>query len=886
MGSEDTEHTYWWTIIYGDAEGKVIKERKCTDVRADYVTVEVGENGNWWIDGKDSGKPATPGKVMIEENEAGFVVITITQPGGAPSHTFVLPMESSDLKGVFFRSNFNYRGYQAMNFGYQLIKPINVGGTPSIADNGENFVDEGKYIRQTQDEYELIYDLNPTGFNAAKYIKEAANLSFEVKANKEVIHTRALVDATERMLEVKGVDFSKEGQLKITVNGIAPEALGGSVDADTDLELTTLARLKVTTTNAEKFGNKQVLSDWATVYNDITECQFAIGLNKGAAAGVQALPFIFQDNEVLDLSVDYKGELNLAELLSLRMKEKPESESGYTEWKDASEFMAKHGLKFEYYLMSQGDNNMRLIKIDGENAARYDVMSVSAEGVVTPGTDKVRPNLAVNCSQAIQVRAVDDNGVIVALGFVRIGVTAEEKVACIEETWKEQYSFVLNGHHDDSFTISAESLKKGLLEALAGTYGSNKYNYGIVEAILAANYDLSAEFVQGDPENFVIEEGEDNQANPVVRVTKKGCLTEGAKTFKIVYKHSPETVDVDALPTDAGWFPIVPECVSFEVTVNVVKPEAAINAGIAEALNQKVVTYWTNTNPLTGEVHATDDIQIATVQEEPGVGAVGKARVTQGFKTNFILALMKKLQDKGFEANIDFKIDMDKVMPSGKKFGELYPGATVLHTPGEADFFVSIPDVITDEGVTIPMQLIAREKDCQNEFLLMAFDVVMRAPAKLQDAQTSFSPALNAAENVNAVINFDVLDVENNNAPIYENGEIVNGDRAKYLFGRKAGFAYLAANVDIAFAPDATMSEDLIAAAQDMITKGLISYKLTASSGVGDLAKPAKLTVTYKPGTTPVNLIKPVTFVATVKVKYGKLFQTQATFKYVFEPRK
>ncbi|MDY6122290.1 MAG: hypothetical protein SPI72_04370 [Porphyromonas sp.] len=879
MGSEDTEHTYWWTVTYSDAEGKVVKERKCTDVRADYVTVEIGENGNWWIDGKDSGKSATPGKVMIQQDPAGFSVITITQPGETQGQTFVLPATSSELKGLFFRSTFNYRGFQAMNLGYDLIKPIKVSGTPSVKDNGEKYVDESKWIRQGGDSYELIYDLNPSGFDAKQYIKTMENLEFEVKTNKELSH-RALVDASQTELTIKSVDFSEAGKLKITVDPFAPEALGG-VDKDGNA-VTTMARLKAKTTNADKFGNKQVLSDWATVYNDICNNKFGIFLNN--YGNVLQLPYAYEDEDGNLQNVEHKifydeDPVDLKQLLvlkSLRLDKNNEPLSVPEKWEDRSEFMKTHGLKFEYYLM-HGEDGMTPINIDGNAAKKYDIITIDEDGMLKAGTDKVRPNLAVNCSQAVQVRVVDSNGVVVSLGFIRIRVVALEDVECIEETWKKPFTFHMNGTNSSATVFSGE-IKKAAVEALRATYDGNKYDYGVVEALLENNYDLKN--IKIDFDN--IPGLEAKMGSQGIDITRTGdCLVAGDYTFKFIIGHHPEVGDIEVdLPTEDGWFPALPQCVTFEVPIKVDEPKEAINTGIAEAPKQKVTTYWVTLNPLTGEVHTDIDIVLATVQRLDGVGAVGVARVAQAFKPNFRKAILDKIGAENFQGDVKFAVNTEKVMAGGKKFSELHPNVRVGGSSDED--FVIVDESIGDEGLTVPMQLVLKVKNCETRFVIMEFDVVMRNPAKLVDQEIEFTPnPLMPANPTAAELQFDVVDTENNNNPIYEAGRVVSLDRAKYLFGSPYSFGQ---NAEMEFGVDETMSQELKDAAQAMIDAGSIKSKLEKTGGI-IFPSIGKVVVTYKPGTTPLHLTEPVTFVAKVKVTYGKTFVTKATYKFTLKPR-
>lgn len=879
MGSEDTEHTYWWTVTYSDAEGKVVKERKCTDVRADYVTVEVGENGNWWIDGKDSGKPATPGKVMVQQDPAGFTVITITQPGETQGQTFVLPATSSELKGLFFRSTFNYRGFQAMNLGYDLIKPIKVSGTPSVEDDGRDYVDESKWIRQGGDKYELIYDLNPSGFDAKQYIKTMENLRFEVKKNNELSH-RALVDASQTELTIKSVDFSEAGKLKITVDPFAPEALGG-VDKDGNA-VTTMARLKVKTTNADKFGNKEVLSDWATVYNDICNNQFGIFLDNHNTA--KQLPYVYTVAEELTFDVAFDQDpVDLKQLLvlkSLRLDKNNQPLSDPAVWEDRSEFMKKHGLKFEYYLM-HGEDGMTPINIDGNAAKKYDIITIDEDGMLKAGTDKVRPNLAVNCSQSVQVRVVDAKGVVVSLGFIRIRVVALEEVECIEETWKKPFTFHMNGTNSAATVFSGE-IKKAAVEALRATYGGNKYDYGVVEALLKHNYDLDG--IAIDFNN--IPGLEAKMGREGIEITRtRDCLVAGDYTFKFIIRHEPEVNDIEVdLPTEDGWFPALPQCVTFEVPIKVDEPKEAINTGIAEALKQKVATYWVTLNPLTGEVHTDNDIVLATVQRQDGVGAVGVARVAQAFKLNFRKAILDKIGAENFQGDVKFAVNTEKVMAGGKKFSELHPNVRVGGGSPDEDFVI-VDESIGDEGLTVPMQLVLKVKNCETRFVIMEFDVVMRNPAKLVDREIEFGPnPLQPANPVAAELQFDVVDTENNNNPIYKNGQVESFPRAKYLFGASYNFGM---NAEVEFGVDQTMSQELKDAAQAMIESGLIEGKIEKSVPAGIIlpGEIGKVVVTYKPGTTPLHLTEPVTFVAKVKVTYGKTFVTKATYKFTLKPR-
>lgn len=878
MGSEDTEHTYWWTVTYSDAEGKVVKERKCTDVRADYVTVEVGENGNWWIDGKDSGKPATPGKVMVQQDPAGFTVITITQPGETQGQTFVLPATSSELKGLFFRSTFNYRGFQAMNLGYDLIKPIKVEGEPSINDDGRDYADESKWIRQGGDKYELVYDLNPSGFDAKQYIKTMENLRFEVKKNNELSH-RALVDASQSELTIKSVDFSEAGKLKITVNPFAPEALGG-VDKGGNA-VTTMARLKVKTTNADKFGNKEILSDWATVYNDISNNQFGIFLDNHSTA--KQLPYVYTVAEELTFDVAFDDDpVDLKQFLmlkSLRLDKNNQPLSDPAVWEDRSEFMKKHGLKFEYYLMHE-EGKMTPIKIDENSAQKYDIITIDEDGMLTPGTNKVRPNLAVNCSQAVQVRVVDSNGVVVSLGFIRIRVVALDDVECIEETWKEPITILQNGI-DVYEAISPDQIKSATVKALCATYGGNEFNYGIVEALLKTNYDFDNITIKFD--NIPGLRAEKTSQGVVIEGSDD-CLQAGEYTFKFTINHKPETTNIESdSPTQEGWFPAVPKCITFEVPVKVVAPEEAINTGIAEAVKQKVATYWTNMNPLTGEVHTNKDIVLATVQRKDGVGAVGHARISQAFKVNFKQEILDKIGEDNFYGDVKFVVNTGKVMQGGKTFSELHPNVMVGGPlPGSAEDLI-VGEPIEDAGLTVPMQLVLQIEDCDTQFQIMEFDVVMRNPAKLLDREIEFAPnSLQPAEPVTVKLPFDVVDTENNNSPIYKDGRVVSYERAKYLFGTAYGFGQKA---EMEFVVDETMSQELKDAAQAMIKSGEIKGELQKTSTGLILSSVGKVVVTYAPGTTPLHLTEPVTFVAKVKVTYGDTFVTEAAYKFTLKPR-
>lgn len=233
--------------------------------------ITIGDNGNWFIDGKDTNISAKPknGSVncMIDE-DGGFVYLTFFGEGDKPLNNgkpIVFMLESARLTSIVLVPDAVYQGFPAIEFPItsNSFQEVKAGITPTKDDNGENFGKTWywKEVTGQKEDVSAVLRLNPSTFGA-QYIK-SVELEFKDAKN---LRTVEIVDENGHKPTIiapegdKWENNAEDGLLTVGLKGYfaGKKAMNG----ETPAEELPLAQFKVTTTKSDV----AVRSDWAVLY--------------------------------------------------------------------------------------------------------------------------------------------------------------------------------------------------------------------------------------------------------------------------------------------------------------------------------------------------------------------------------------------------------------------------------------------------------------------------------------------------------------------------------------------------------------------------------------------------------------------------------------------
>ena len=240
--------------------------------KGDSPKITIGDNGNWYIDGKDTNISAQPknGSVncMIDE-DGGFVYLTFFGEDGKALNngnpiTFML--ESARLTSMVLVPEKVYQGFPAIEFPLtsNSFKEVDAKTPATKSDNGDKFLDKDWYwkdVMESEEDVQAAVRLNPSTFGA-QYIK---SVELEFKDAKNLRTVEITDDNGNKPTVIAPKDNKWENNVK---DGVLTVGLKGyfagkkAMTPGTPAETLPLAQIKVTTTKSDV----AVRSDWAVLY--------------------------------------------------------------------------------------------------------------------------------------------------------------------------------------------------------------------------------------------------------------------------------------------------------------------------------------------------------------------------------------------------------------------------------------------------------------------------------------------------------------------------------------------------------------------------------------------------------------------------------------------
>ena len=240
--------------------------------KGDSPKITIGDNGNWYIDGKDTKISAQPknGSVncLIDE-DGGFVYLTFFGEDGKALNNgkpIVFMLESARLTSMVLVPEKVYQGFPAIEFPLtsNSFKEVDANTPATKNDNGDKFLDKTWYwkeVMESEEDVQAAVRLNPSTFGA-QYIK-SVELEFKDAKN---LRTVEITDDNGNMPTViapkdnKWENNVKDGVLTVGLKGYF--AGKKAMTPGTPAETLPLAQIKVTTTKSDV----AVRSDWAVLY--------------------------------------------------------------------------------------------------------------------------------------------------------------------------------------------------------------------------------------------------------------------------------------------------------------------------------------------------------------------------------------------------------------------------------------------------------------------------------------------------------------------------------------------------------------------------------------------------------------------------------------------
>lgn len=340
--------------------------------KGDSPKITIGDNGNWYIDGKDTNISAQPknGSVncMIDE-DGGFVYLTFFGEDGKALNngnpiTFML--ESARLTSMVLVPEKVYQGFPAIEFPLtsNSFKEVDAKTPATKSDNGDKFLEKTWYwkdVMESEEDVQAAVRLNPSTFGA-QYIK---NVELEFKDAKN-LRTVEITDDKGNMPTViapkdnKWENNVKDGVLTVGLKGYF--AGKKAMTPGTPAETLPLAQIKVTTTKSDV----AVLSDWAVLYmvNGGLKQPYLYINNSDGEDDPELLPRQFSAAMRSIIEIPVKKTTNLKDLLSAHTGMQGATVANMLDEK-------KHELRYEFYSMPLENDGKEYYKI-------------TKDGVVTP----------------------------------------------------------------------------------------------------------------------------------------------------------------------------------------------------------------------------------------------------------------------------------------------------------------------------------------------------------------------------------------------------------------------------------------------------------------------------------------------------------------------
>lgn len=391
--------------------------------KGDSPEITIGDNGNWFIDGKDTNISAQPknGSVncLIDE-DGGFVYLTFFGEDGKALNNgkpIVFMLESARLTSMVLVPEKVYQGFPAIEFPLtsNSFHEVDAKTPASKSDDGDKFLEKTWYwkeVMESEEDVQAAVRLNPSTFGA-QYIK---SVELEFKDAKNLRTVEISDDNGNKPTVIAPKDNNWEENVK---DGVLTVGLKGyfagkkAMTPGTPAETLPLAQIKVTTTKSDV----AVRSDWAVLY---------------MVSGGLKQPYLYINNsddekELLPRQFSVAKQESIIEIPVTRTTDLKALLSAHTGMRGATEANMldekKHELRYEFYAMPFENDGKEYYKIDDK-------------GVVTPQDKQGRAfeSGAEGMKGIVQVRLFMKDK-LVALAYINFEMNTKQVDDAFYKYW-------------------------------------------------------------------------------------------------------------------------------------------------------------------------------------------------------------------------------------------------------------------------------------------------------------------------------------------------------------------------------------------------------------------------------------------------------------------
>ena len=435
--------------------------------KGDSPKITIGDNGNWFIDGKDTNISAKPknGSVncMIDE-DGGFVYLTFFGEDDKPLNNgkpIVFMLESARLTSMVLVPEKVYQGFPAIEFPLtsNSFKEVDAKTPATKSDNGDKFLDKNWYwkdVMESGEDVQVAVRLNPSTFGA-QYIK---NVELEFKDAKNLRTVEITDDNGNKPTVIapkdnKWEDSAKDGVLTVGLKGYF--AGKKAMTPGTPAETLPLAQIKVTTTKSDV----AVRSDWAVLYmvnGGLKQPYLYINNNDDK---IELLPRQFSVAELRSIvEIPVTKTTNLKDLLSVYTVKKAIDASAANKLDEK-----KHELRYEFYS----------IPLENDGKEYY---KITKDGVVTPQDKQGRAfeSGAEGMKGIVQVRLFMKDK-LVALAYINFEMNTKQADDAFYKYWITSKNGKFTDAGKDYKPVFSSEVISGAYKDFTTTFEWAKINY-------------------------------------------------------------------------------------------------------------------------------------------------------------------------------------------------------------------------------------------------------------------------------------------------------------------------------------------------------------------------------------------------------------------------
>ena len=433
--------------------------------KGDSPKITIGDNGNWYIDGKDTNISAQPknGSVncMIDE-DGGFVYLTFFGEDGKALNngnpiTFML--ESARLTSMVLVPEAVYQGFPAIEFPVtsNSFKVVDAKTPATKSDDGDKFLEKTWYWKEVmgaEEDAKAVLRLNPSTFGA-QYIK---SVEIEFKDAKN-LRTVEITDDKGNMPTVvapkdnKWENNVKDGILTVGLKGY--NAAQKAITPNQPAEKLPLAQIKVTTTKNEV----AVRSDWAVLHmvNGGLKQPYLYINNNDDEKELLPRQFSAAMRDCI-IEIPVTKATSLKDLLSAHTGMQGATAANMLDDK-------KHELRYEFYS----------IPLENDGKEYY---KMTEEGVVTPQDKQGRAfeSGAEGMTGLVQVRLFMKDK-LVALSYIHFAMTTKQVDDAFYKYWVKSKNTQLTNAGEDYKPVFRTEAVTGVSDVFTTTLEWAKINY-------------------------------------------------------------------------------------------------------------------------------------------------------------------------------------------------------------------------------------------------------------------------------------------------------------------------------------------------------------------------------------------------------------------------